>query len=391
VLLASNRESNLMPERQSRNILHVALQTLLGCVAVGFLAFVSFQLDLNLATATCLLLCAIFLLSLWGSLPASLVVSIVAVGCLDYYFSPPVFSFELDSPFDAIALALFVLASGVITTLTSRVRARTVALALSTAKLNQQIAEHRQTQEFLQQTQELARVNRVMLMGEMTASIAHEVNQPLTGIVANAGTALRYLAAQIPDVEEARQYLEFIARDGKRAAEVIGRIRALVRRVPERRNRLDLNESILEVIALTQNELQQNPVDLQTNLESDLPLVPADRVQLQQVILNLIVNALEAMNEAGERPRTLVVNSGTCDANELFVEVRDTGPGLDAANLDRLFRSFYTTKSEGMGMGLSISRQIVESHGGRLWATANEPHGAVFRFTLPVEGVNADD
>jgi C4-dicarboxylate-specific signal transduction histidine kinase len=391
VLLASNRESSLMPERQSKNLLQLAVQTLLGGIAVAVVTFVSYRLDLNLATATCLLLCVIFLLSLWGSLPASLAISLVAVGCLDYYFSPPIASFELDSPFDAIALALFVMASGVITTLTSRVRARTVALALSTAKLNQQIAEHKQTQEFLQQTQELARVNRVMLMGEMTASIAHEVNQPLTGIVANAGTALRYLAAEIPDVEEARQYLGFIARDGKRAAEVIGRIRALVRRVPGRRSRLDLNESILEVIALTQNELQRNPVDLQTNLARDLPLVPADRVQLQQVILNLIVNALEAMNEAGNQPRTLVVSSGPSDANEVFVEVRDSGPGLDAANLDRLFRSFYTTKSEGMGMGLSISRLIVESHGGRLWATNNVPHGAVFRFTLPVQGAEADD
>jgi signal transduction histidine kinase len=171
---------------------------------------------------------------------------------------------------------------------------------------------------------------------------------------------------------------------------VIGRIRALVKRVPARRDRLDLNESILEVLALTQNELQRNPIDLHTDLASGLPLVPADRVQLQQVILNLIVNALEAMNEVGNRPRKLVVTSGESDSNELFVEVRDSGPGLDTANVDRLFRSFYTTKTEGMGMGLSISRMIVESHGGRLWATANEPQGAVFRFTLPIQGA-ADD
>jgi len=138
---------------------------------------------------------------------------------------------------------------------------------------------------------------------------------------------LRYLAAEIPDLEEVRQYLGYIARDGKRAAEVISRIRALVNRVPERRERLDLNESIFEVIALTQTELRRNPVDLQTNLASGLPQIPADRVQLQQVVLNLIVNALEAMNEAGERPRTLVVNSGTSTSNEVFVEVRDSGPG----------------------------------------------------------------
>ena len=186
---------------------------------------------------TCLLLSVIVLLALWGRLLSSAIVSLAAVASLDYYFSPPLFSFELSNPFDAIALASFVLASIVITTLTSSVRARTKQLALSTAKLEQQIAEHKQTQEFLQQTQDLARVNRVVLMGEMTASIAHEVNQPLTGILANAGTSLRYLAAEVPDLEEVRQYLELILRDGRRAADVIGRIRALVKRVPERRTR----------------------------------------------------------------------------------------------------------------------------------------------------------
>jgi C4-dicarboxylate-specific signal transduction histidine kinase len=379
-----------MLDSQNKKFLHVAVQTLLGCVAVALLTFACVHLELNLATVTCLLLSVIVLLALWGRLLSSAIVSLAAVASLDYYFSPPLFSFELSNPFDAIALASFVLASIVITTLTSSVRARTKQLALSTAKLEQQIAEHKQTQEFLQQTQDLARVNRVVLMGEMTASIAHEVNQPLTGILANAGTSLRYLAAEVPDLEEVRQYLELILRDGRRAADVIGRIRALVKRVPERRGHLDLNESVLEVIALTQNELQRNPVDLQTNLASGLPQIPADRVQLQQVILNLIVNALEAMNEVGDRPRSLIVNSGTNDSNAVFVEVRDTGPGLDEANLDRLFRSFYTTKPEGMGMGLSISRLIVESHGGRLWATKNVPHGAVFRFTLPVDGVDAD-
>jgi two-component system sensor kinase FixL len=320
-----------------------------------------------------------------GQLARLAVVSLLAVGCLDYLFTPPVFSLQVSDPFDSIALALFLTTSAVITALVSRVRSRTEQLALTMSRLQEQIAEHTQTQEFLQQTQELARVNRLMLMGEMTASIAHEVNQPLTGIVANAGTCLRYLAAEIPDLLEVRQYLGFIARDGKRAAEVISRIRALVKRVPERREHLDLNESVLEVIALTQSELARNPVELRISLASGLPPVPADRVQLQQVILNLIVNALEAMHDVGDRPRELTVNSGTCDSNEVFLEVRDSGPGLDAANLDRLFRSFYTTKPEGMGMGLSISRLIVESHGGRLWATPNDPHGAVFRFTLPVQ------
>jgi PAS domain S-box-containing protein len=252
---------------------------------------------------------------------------------------------------------------------------------------NRDITERKQTQESLQQAQaSLARVNRVMLVGEMTASVAHEVNQPIAAAVTNAGACLRWLAAQPPDMEKARQALGRIVKDGNRASEVIGRIRSLVKKVPPRTVRFDINDAILEVIALTQSELLRNPVKLRTRLSSDLPLVPADRVQMQQVILNLIVNAIDAMNGAVEKPRELVVESGRDNSNNVFVEVRDSGPGLDPANLDRIFDSFYTTKADGMGMGLSISRSIVEAHGGQIKAAPNEPHGAVFRFTLPVDG-----
>jgi len=225
----------------------------------------------------------------------------------------------------------------------------------------------------------------VMVVGEMAASIAHEVNQPLTGIVAHAGTGLRWLAANPPDIEEARHALEFILRDGHRAAGVIARIRALVEKVPPRRERLDINTAILEVIALSSPELHRNQVELRSQLANGLPPVPADRVQLQQVILNLIVNASEAMSEAAHLPRELVVASGASEANEVFIEVRDSGPGFGVADPRHIFDSFYTTKSDGMGMGLSISRTIVEAHGGRLSASPNQPHGAVFRFTLTVE------
>jgi PAS domain S-box-containing protein len=252
---------------------------------------------------------------------------------------------------------------------------------------NRDITERKQTQESLQQAQaNLARVNRVMLVGEMTASIAHEVNQPIAAAVTSAGACLRWLAAQPPDMEKAREALQRIVRDATRAGEVIGRVRALVKKVPASTDLFDINDAILEVIALSQSELQKHPVELRTHLSSDVPLVPADRVQLQQVILNLIVNAIEAMSGVVDRPRELVVGSGRSDSNDVYVEVRDSGPGLDLANLNRLFDSFYTTKPDGMGMGLSISRSIVEAHGGRLWATPNEPHGAAFRFTLPVEG-----
>lgn len=252
---------------------------------------------------------------------------------------------------------------------------------------NRDITERKQTQETLQQAQaNLARVNRVMLVGELTASIAHEVNQPIAAAVTNAGACLRWLAARPPDMGRARQALERIVRDGSRAGEVIGRVRALVKKMPPRTDLFDINDAILEVIALAHRELQKHPVDLQTRLSSEVPLVTADRIQLQQVILNLIVNAIDAMSGVVDRPLDLVVSSGRSDPNDVFVEVRDSGPGLDQENLNRLFDSFYTTKTEGMGMGLSISRSIVEAHGGRLWAMPNEPHGAVFRFTLPVEG-----
>jgi PAS domain S-box-containing protein len=261
---------------------------------------------------------------------------------------------------------------------------------LALATICRDITERKRTQEFLQQAQvDLARVNRVMVVGEMAASIAHEVNQPLTGIIAHAGTGLRWLAANPPDIEETRHALEFILRDGHRAAGIIARIRALVEKVPPRRERLDINTAILEVIALSNPELQRNQVELKSQLAGGLPPVPADRVQLQQVILNLIVNASEAMSEGDNLPRKLLVASGVTDANEVFVEVRDSGPGFGVADPRRIFDSFYTTKSEGMGMGLSISRSIVEAHGGRLWASPNQPHGAVFRFTLPVEDDSA--
>jgi PAS domain S-box-containing protein len=254
------------------------------------------------------------------------------------------------------------------------------------------ISDRRRAEEALQQAQaDLARLNRVMMLGEMTASIAHEVNQPIAATVTNAHAGLRWLGAQPPDLEEARQALGRIVRDGSRAGEVIDRIRALVKKVPPRRELFDINEAIREVIALTQTDMQRDGVRLQTRLAGELTLVPADRVQLQQVIMNLIVNAIEAMSTVGDRPLELTVTSGKNDTNGVFVEVQDTGPGIDPAELDRLFQSFYTTKPDGIGMGLAISRSIVEAHGGRLSSAANQSHGAVFRFTLPAEEKSSED
>ncbi len=247
------------------------------------------------------------------------------------------------------------------------------------------ITDRKRAEAALQQAEaDLARLNRVMMLGEMTASIAHEINQPIAAVITNANAGLRWLDAPQPEMNEVRQALGRIVRDGTRAGEVIGRIREHVKKTPPRRELLDINQAIREVVALTQTEMQRNRVGLQSRLARALPPVSADRVQLQQVMINLIINAIEAMAGAGE-PRELAIVSGMNDADSIVVEVQDTGPGLDPEKLDRLFQSFYTTKPDGIGMGLAISRSIAEAHGGRLSAAPNHPRGAVFRLSLPVE------
>ena len=246
-----------------------------------------------------------------------------------------------------------------------------------------QFIERKQAEEALRHAQaELAHVTRVATLGEMSASIAHEINQPLNAVVNNATACLHWLAAQ--NLEEARQSAEFVIADGHRAGEIIARIRALAKKVPVRKDWVDVNATILEVIALARSEVHGNGVSLRTWLGTGLPLVRGDRIQVQQVILNLMMNAVEAMSGTRDAARELSIASRADASPAVLITVADSGPGLGAGSLDRLFQAFYTTKPHGMGMGLAVSRSIVEAHGGRLWATANEPCGAVFQFTLPI-------
>lgn len=231
---------------------------------------------------------------------------------------------------------------------------------------------------------ELAHANRVATIGQLTASIAHEVKQPLVGVVTGASAGLRWLDFEPPNVAAARRDLERIVRDGHRAANVLDRIRALVKKAPPQRESVDINAVISDTLAMTRAEAQRNAIVVQSDLATDLPLVVADRIQIQQVFLNLIVNAIEAMSDHGPQRRELRVVSGKDSSNRALVSVRDSGAGLQPETLDRIFDAFYTTKPRGMGMGLAISRTIIESHGGRLWATPNLPQGAVFQFTLPI-------
>jgi C4-dicarboxylate-specific signal transduction histidine kinase len=253
-----------------------------------------------------------------------------------------------------------------------------------------QFIERKRTEDALYRARtELAHVTRVATLGEMSASIAHEINQPLAAVVNNASACLRWLAAQ--NIEAARESVMHIVSDGHRAGEIIGRIRAFAKKAPNEKDWLDINETIREVIALVHSELQQNRVELETRLSDDVhyvPLILADRIQLQQVILNLIINAIEAMSGAGNGRRELLIRSGTAESQRVLVSVRDSGPGLDPRTLDRLFTPFYTTKPQGMGMGLAICRSIIDAHGGRLWAMANDDRGATFQFTLPTGSEN---
>jgi PAS domain S-box-containing protein len=238
--------------------------------------------------------------------------------------------------------------------------------------------------EALQEAQaELAHVTRVMTLGELTASIAHEVNQPLAAIVADANASLNWLAASPPDLGSVREALGAIVKDGHRASEVIQRVRQLARKTSPQKARLDMNDVIRDVVPLIGTEMRSHEVSLRIDLAPALPPVLADRVQLQQVLINLVMNGIEAMASIDGRSRELVIRSQPGDDDHVVVAVQDAGVGIDAQKTDQLFSAFYTTKPDGMGMGLSISRSIIEAHGGRLWATPNPDHGATFHFALP--------
>jgi PAS domain S-box-containing protein len=246
------------------------------------------------------------------------------------------------------------------------------------------LTERKHVEQALRDMQtNLAHVVRLTTLGELTASIAHEVNQPLGAVLANAEAGLRWLRRGTPDVGAACRSLEWIIDDGKRAGEVIRRVRSLANKGSVEKLPLDVNDVVREVIALVQRELTKHRASLRMELAPALPMILGDRVQLQQVIINLVMNSSEAMQAVMDRPRELVIRSRQDEA-QVLLSVTDCGVGISTENADRLFNPFFTTKSSGMGMGLSICRSIVEDHGGRLWATANIPHGATFQFTLPV-------
>jgi PAS domain S-box-containing protein len=471
---------------------------LFGCLTLALLSAAGVWLDINLATACLLYMTVAVLLSMAGSILPAVILALIASACLNYFFTEPRFSWEIEQPEDALSIIVFVLAAVLIASLVQRARRLGEAAALreqlqliidtipaivwsdlpdgSTEFLNQRFREYagltgtttqgdtwldflhpedranggwgasfaggepfekearmraadgshrrfllrfvplrdrhgeiskwyaastdiedlKRTEEELHQREtnlreaqaELAHVNRVTTAGQLAASIAHEVAQPVAASVTNANAALRWLRADPPRLDEVSEAVGRIVRDGRRASDILGRIRALVRRAPPRKEPLDINDTIAEVLTLTRAELRRHRIAGRTQFATELPAVPGDRVQVQQVLLNLVLNAIEAMSGVDDNMRELLITTAADEDGSIRVAIADSGPGFSPESLARLFEAFFTTKSTGMGMGLSICRSILDAHGGKVWATANEPRGAIFHFTLPLEPPN---
>jgi len=344
-------------------------QCLLGIAALALLTFVCFRFQANSTTVALLYLIVIVLVSLSSSLVPSALVAIMAYLCLDYFFTAPLFTLGMNQTLDFVAPIAYLTTAFVITRLISKVR--------------KSIEHQRRAEEALRKSQaEMAHVTRVMTMGELAASIAHEINQPLSAIVNNGSACLRWLAGDSPNLAEAREAAQDIIREGNRAGEIITRIRAFLRNTETEKAPIDINQTIRDVLILMRNEAEGKGVALHAELADDLPAILGDRVQLQQVILNLLMNGVEAMVSITDRPRELRIWSREYEAQKVLIGVQDSGGGLDGENLEEIFDAFYTTKSQGMGMGLAISRSIIEDHGGQLWALPNNGPGTTFQFTL---------
>lgn len=345
---------------------------------------------------------AAVMISAWfGGTGVGLFAVVTSTATVDYFFIPPFHSFEITAT-NGTYFAAFVVCALVASWVSAakkqdeealreardeleiRVAERTSDLQKSNSELRKSIQQHEEAQQALMKTQaELARLARILTMGEFTASIAHEVNQPLTAVVNSGNTCLEWLRAEPPNLDEARQAAETVVQSGTRAGAVMSRIRALFQQRAPSKNWFDINEAIQELVVLLQQEAANNRITIRTELSADLPLIRGDRVQLQQVVLNLMMNGIDAMRDMREHSKEILVVSRKENSSGIRIAVEDCGVGISPETAEKIFEPFFTTKPEGIGMGLSISRSIVESHEGRLWAMPRPAGGVIFHFTIP--------
>ena len=323
------------------------------------------------------------MVSAWfGGMGAGIFAVLISTVLVDYFFLPPFYSFSISTTAEAY-FGAFVACALVASWLSSSKRQSEVALKEARDELEIRVSER--TAELMKTQADLAHLSQVLSMGELTASIAHEINQPLTAVVTNGHACVEWLSADPPKFDKALQTAQRIIEDGTRAGAILSRIRALFKKEAVARDWVDINEVIQELTVFLRNETLRRGVSIRENLGPKLPKVTADRVQLQQVVLNLIMNGLDAMDGSNNNPKELAISSGLEGTSAIRVQVEDRGTGLDPEIADKIFDPFFTTKSQGIGMGLAISRTIIESHEGRLWASSrSEGTGSVFQFTLPV-------
>jgi len=393
---------NMSASERIRIPARVLLSYVVPVISVGTALVVTLESGPAIRHSATLFFCSVMLSSWYGGLWPGVFAALLSVVALDYYFIPPIYALgigleELPDMIAFVATAFYIswLNGSQKRTkeslrqardeLDARVQERTAELKATNERLRLEIAERETAQGGLALAQaQIARIARITTMGELAASLAHELNQPLGSIVMSGDACLRWLSAKPPNLDEVREAVEAIIRDGTRASAVLVRTRGLLRRGERLRERLDINDVIREVVALSDNELRRNRVSLRTDLPGNLPPIVVDRVLLEQVMLNLTMNAIEAMRAVSDRARVLRIRTEKQPSGNIFVFVQDSGVGVDPKHASRIFEAFYTTKAEGIGMGLTISRSIIEAHGGRLWAIANDGPGSTFCFTLPI-------
>ena len=381
---------------------------MLAVVLVGAALGITMLLQNLVSTAGYIFFYAAVVASAWfGGIWTGWFAAVLSAVAVAYYFIPPLHSFQVNR--ESIPVFVEFAASSLIVGwfsswrrraemelehardhLQITVEERTAELKQTNQQLMAEIAERKRAEDaYLEARAELARVTRMSAMGALAASISHEVNQPLAAVVTNADACVMWLSGEPPNLEEVRSAVDCIAREGTRASDIVRRIRAMFSKSAPERVPVQVNDLIHEAAGLLQAEVSRNNVMLETELAPDLPRATADPVQLQQVIVNLMLNGIEAMSVVDDRPRRLSIRSEARGANEILITIEDSGAGIDPGNHKRLFDAFFTTKAQGMGMGLAISYSIIEAHGGRLWASVRSGPGATLQFSFPADPKNA--